>query len=178
MPKGPRKYDPKQVEHEYVTGEISLRALASAHGVSFSSLAAYARKEDWAGKRVAYKSALSRRTYEQMAAEAGNQQAVALDESIKVARATLAVYAENLAARKVAITPKDAMETIRTLAELLREPEGGMDDGRNARVINGTARDLNADLLRRVADAARGQIAADSVLAGVAPGESEGTRPN
>jgi hypothetical protein len=168
MPKGPRKYDPKAVEHEYVTGEISLRALAAAHGVSFSSLAAYARKEDWAGKKVAYQSALSRRTYEAMAAEQGNLQGVIKEDSIKVLRATLTVFAEQLAARKVAVTPKDA------LAVLLGQEEGADD----RTTINVTPRAVDADLLRRVAEAARGQIAADTVLAGVAPGESPGTRPN
>jgi hypothetical protein len=174
MPKGPRKYDPKAVEHEYVTGEISLRALAAAHGVSFSSLAAYARKEDWAGKKVAYQSALSRRTYEAMAAEQGNLQGVIKEDSIKVLRATLTVFAEQLAARKVAVTPKDAIEVVRALAVLLGQEEGADD----RTTINVTPRAVDADLLRRVAEAARGQIAADTVLAGVAPGESPGTRPN
>ena len=176
MPRGPRKYDPKAVEHQYVTTDVSLRALALEHGVSFSSLAAYARKEDWSGKRVAYNSALSRRTYETMAAEVGDQKAVALDESVKIARATLAVYAEQLASRKVMISPKDAMEAIRTLAVLLGGHEGGTRD--EPVVINGSVRTVNADLLGRIRDAARGQLAADGVLAGAAPGESSGTRPN
>jgi hypothetical protein len=177
MPTGPRKYDPKAVEHEYVTGDISLRALAAAHGVSFSSLAAYARKEDWAGKKVAYNSALSRKTYEAMAAEAGNVKGVILEDSIKVLRATLTVFAEGLAARKIPISPKDAMDAIRTLAVLLGQEEGGAGDDRNT--INVTpARSVDADFLRRVAETARGQIATDSVLGGAAPGESPGTRPN
>lgn len=179
MPRGPRKYDPKQVEQEYVTGDISLRALAKAHGVSFSSLAQYSRNHDWAGKRVAYQSTLSRRTYEVMAAEQANIQGVIREDSIKVLRATLAVFAEQLGARKVAITPKDAVEAIRELGRLLADPEGGANDGRNAVVVNGTARTVgNADLLRRIADAARGQLATEGILAGDPPGQSEGTRPN
>ena len=173
---GPRKYDPKVVEHQYVTTDVSLRALALEHGVSFSSLAAYARKEDWTGKRVAYKAALSRRTYEVMAAEAGDQRAVAHDESVKIARATLAVYAEMLAQRKVMITPKDAMEAVRTLAMLLGGQEGATRD--DPVVINGSAKTVNADLLRRIADAARGQIATDGILAGAAGEEPSRTRLN
>jgi hypothetical protein len=176
MPRGPRKYDAKTVEHEYVTGDISLRALAEAHDVAFSSLAAFARRNDWAGKRIAYRSALSRRSYEVMAAEAGNLQGLIRDDSIKLLRAQLAVHAEQLAARKVPISPKDAVEAIRTLAELLKEPEGGGADG--PVVVNGTARTLNADLLRRVAEAARGQLATEGVLAGTADGEHSRTRPN
>jgi len=175
--KGPRKYDPKAVEHEYVTGDVSLRALAAAHGVSFSSLAAYARKEDWAGKKIAYNSALSRRTYETMAAEAGNLKGVVLEDSIKVLRATLTVFAEGLASRKIPVSPKDAMDAIRTLAVLLGQEEGGAGDDRNT-TINVTPRPVDADFLRRVAEAARGQIATDTVLGGAAPGEPPGTRPN
>lgn len=178
MPKGPRKYDPKVVEHEYVTGDISLRSLAAAHSVSFSSLAAYARKEDWQGKRVAYQSALSRKTYEVMAAEQGNIKASIQEDSIRVLRATLAVFAEQLASRKVAIAPKDAVEAIRTLAVLLGQEEGGSADDRNTIIVNGPARSVDADFLRRVAEAARGQIATDGILDGAAPGEPSGTRPN
>jgi hypothetical protein len=176
MTRGPRKYDAKAVEHEYVTGNDSLRSLAARHGVSFSSLAAYARREDWAGRKVAYQSSLARRTYDAMAMEQGDYKAVVLSESVKVARATLSVYAESLASRKVAVTPKDAVEMIRTLAELLRDPKEG---GTNERVIiEGSARAVNADFLRRVADAARGQLAPEGVLAGATKPKPTGTRPN
>ena len=175
MPGRPRKYDPTAVEHEYVTGDLSLRALAAKHTVSFSSLTAYARRQDWSGKRIAYRSALSRRTYETMAAETAGISSVIREESIKVARATLQVYAERLAARQVPISPKDALDTIRTLAELLRDPDEVKQDDR---VIDGTARQVNADLLRRIADAARGQVVADGVLEATAPEQPKGTRPN
>lgn len=178
MPKGPRKYDPKVVEHEYVTTEISLRALAQKHGVSFSSLAAFARKEDWTGKRVAYESALSRRTYDVMAQDAGDLRGSVKNESVKLLRAQLAVYAEQLSARKVPITPKDAIETVRALAVLLGQEEGGTTADDRTIIVSGPSRSVDADLLRRIADAARGQLSPAGVLGGVAPGESERTRAN
>lgn len=177
MPKGPRKYDPQLVEHEYVTSDISLRALAQKHGVSFSSLAAYARSQDWTGKKVAYQAALSRRTYEVMAADQANIKGSVMDDSMKVLRATLSVYAEQLAARKVAIAPKDAVEAIRTLAVLLGQEEGGKETNGPV-IVNGTSRTINADLLRGIAAAARGQLATDGILGGDPPGEPSRTRPN
>lgn len=177
MPKGPRKYDPQLVEHEYVTGDISLRKLAEKHGVSFSSLAAYARSKDWTGRRIAYQTSLSRRTYEVMAADQANIKGSINEDSMKVLRATLSVYAEQLAARKVSITPKDAIESIRALAILLGQEEGGRDtDG--PVTVTGTSRTINADLLRGVAAAARGRLATESILGGDTPGEPSRTRPN
>jgi hypothetical protein len=177
MPKGPRKYDPKEAEHEYVTTDISLRALASKLDVSFSSLAAFARKEDWTGKRVAYQAALSRRTYDVMAQEAGDMRGVIRSESIKLLRAQLAVGAEQLAARKMAMTPKDMIETVRALAVLLGEEGGAASDDRTIIQVN-SSRSVDTDLLRRIADAARGQVSADRVLAGTVEREPERTRPN
>ena len=171
----PRKYDAVEVEKEYVTGTLSIRALAMKHKVAFSSLASYARSHDWNGKRIAYQSSLSRRGYEAMAASIANEQGAIRDESITVLRATLRVYAQRLAKGDVNVTTKDAVEAIRSLAVLLDEPEGVKDEPRN---VTGTGRSPDADFLRRAIEAARGRLDPGSVLAGAAPGEPSGTKPN
>jgi transposase-like protein len=172
---GPRKYDAKAVEMEFVTGEVSIRELARRHGVSFSSLAKHARDNDWQGKKVAYKSSLARRGYEAMAAEVASQEGQIREENIMIMRATLRVYAERLKNGEVPISAKDAMDAVRVLATLLTEPEGVKDD---RTIIEGSARTVDADFLRRVGEAARRRLNAPGAVAGTAFGESERTRPN
>jgi hypothetical protein len=50
------------MEQEYVTSDLSIRALAARHGLNFSTLAAKARAEDWAVKRASFKGSLAART--------------------------------------------------------------------------------------------------------------------
>ncbi len=171
-----RKYDEKAAEHEFVTTGISIRALALKVGVGFSTLAAKARDEDWKGKRVAYQSAMSRRTYEAMAVAVADEEAVIRTESVAVMRATLRRYAEQLQAGAVNVSTKDAVEAVKTLALIMGDPEGGRGDDKLDAARNVTKPD--ADHLRRVAEVARRRLAPGSVLEGVAVSEPPGTLPN
>lgn len=132
----PRKWDPKKVEQEFVTTDLSIRELARRNNVSQSSMAKHARDNDWAGKRAAYKASLSRRTYEKMAAEIADQEGIIREENILVMRATLRRYAEMLAAGEVNVTTKDAVEAVKTIAFLMGEPESGKRDADNARTVS------------------------------------------
>jgi hypothetical protein len=161
----PRKYDPVALEREFVTSDISIRSLALKNSVSFSSLAKFAREQDWAGKRLAYKSTLARRGYEAMAAGLADEQANIRLESITVMRATLRQYAQRLAKDQVPIGVKDAVEAVRVLATLLTAEEGVKDENTlasGARTVSGP----DADVLRGLVEAARGRLSASRVLAG------------
>jgi hypothetical protein len=174
MPGRPKLWDAKRVEQEFVTSDLSVRELARRNSVAFSSMAKHARDNDWQGKRVAYKAAISRRGYEAMAAEIASQEGIIREESVLVMRATLRKYAERLAAGDVAVTTKDAVEAVRTIAFLLGEPSSGSRDPDNARTVSKP----DADHLRRVAEAARRQLSGSVVLEGTAePGEPR-TRVN
>jgi transposase-like protein len=169
----PRLWDPKRVEQEFVTSELSIRELARRHGVSQSSMAKHARDNDWKGKRIAYKAAISRRGYEHMAAEIAAQEGIIREESIIVMRATLRKYAEGLAAGDVHVNTKDAVEAVKTIAQLMGEPDSGKRDADNARTVSKP----DAEHLRRVAEAAR-ERARPVILEG-SPGEGKsGAKPN
>jgi hypothetical protein len=171
----PRKYDPADAEKQYVTTDVSIRALAAKLGISWSTLAATARLHDWKGKRMAYQSSLSRRGYEQMAADVAAQESVIRTESIAVLRATLRVYAQRLQKGEVPVNTRDAVEAVRQLAVLLSEPEGVKDEPYN--VTPGGPKP-DAEFLRRAVEAARGRLAAGGVLAAPAGVSPEGTKPN
>lgn len=171
----PKTWDAIKIEKDYVTSDLSLREIARRNGISHSSLAKHAKDNDWEGKRVAYKAALSRRGYEAMAAEIAQQEGIIREESLIVMRATLRKYAESLAAGNVAITTKDAVEAIKTIAFLMGEPKDGkQNDASDARSVNKP----DADHLRRVAEAARRQLSGPGVLGGPAQKGKPGARPN
>lgn len=171
--RGPRKWDPAAVEKEFVTGEDSIRVIAERHKVSFSSMAKYAREHDWQGKRLAYRAALSRNTYEMAAQRQASRDVEVRDESITVLRATLQAYAKRLVSGEIPVNTKDAIEAVRTLAELLKPADSGGGDAPSA-----TQRyKPDADLLRGVAEAARRKLS-ERAVGGVAGEEPEGTLPN
>jgi len=169
----PRLWDPKKVELEFVTSDLSIRELARRNNVSYSSMAKHARDNDWNGKRTAYKASLSRQTYERMAAEIADQEGIIREESLIVLRASLRRYAEQLAAGEVTITTKDAVEVVKAIRDMMREPEDGKRDADTARTVSKP----DAEHLRRIAEAARAR-SRPVILEGTArPGE-QGTRVN
>ena len=59
--------NPVAIKAEYITGNLSLSALALQHGVKRSTLSDLARKEDWAGARQAYRTKVLRQITERCA---------------------------------------------------------------------------------------------------------------
>lgn len=49
-------FSPEAIEREYVTGSATYTELAQKYNVSRKSLADYARKNNWVGKRISYQN--------------------------------------------------------------------------------------------------------------------------
>lgn len=173
MARLPRAFDPQALEQEYVTSDISIRALAARHSVSWSTVASWAKKEDWKGKRVAYKAALSKRGYEVMAAEIASQQGVIKEESVAVLRATLRAYAQLLRNGEIKVTPKDAIEAVRELRAATTEP----DEVKEATVVTVGA-SADPDFFRRIVETARKRVATAGGVEGTSPPGPANARPN
>lgn len=122
-----QKHDYTKLEQEFVTSKISIRELGRRNDIPFGSIAEYARSHDWTGKRAAYQSSLSRRTYERVADEIAHEDAAITKESVLVLRATLRRYAEQLRDGAISVTPKDAVMAIQTLATIMTN--GDTDEG-------------------------------------------------
>ena len=60
--------DWRKIKTEYITGDVSQRALARKYGVSSGSVSKHARAEDWDAEREAHREAVGSRT-KQKAAE-------------------------------------------------------------------------------------------------------------
>jgi len=148
--------DYKEAERRYVVDGASIRQIAADMGLrSWSSMATIARDEDWKGKRQAYLSAIARRSYETAAATvAGDRQAIT-DEAILAGRVTIRKYIEQLNKGEVKVNSRDAQ-----LWAAFLMSEMGMSQGPSTEVPdvrNVTPPD--ADLLRRVVEAARERVA-------------------
>lgn len=147
------KADYAALEKMYVTEDKTYAELARLAKLTAQSVSEYGKRNDWPGKRAAYRAALSRRGYEQVAEAVSFKQAQIVDEAISVARATLRAYANGIVEGKVQVTAKDAAEMIRLLVKEL-SPDDTRDNNGPV-VIDNQSED--ADFLRRIVETARGR---------------------
>lgn len=115
------KADYRTLEHEYVTTNISIRALAGKAGVSFSAVAKKSRELDWPRKRGEYQSKAKEMAMmdamERLASEATDIRM----EAITAMRATVYKYMENLQSGDVHVGTKEATQAIEKLLLMLGE---------------------------------------------------------
>jgi hypothetical protein len=165
--------DYDKLEKMYVTEDRSDAELAKLAGVTPQSVSEYGKRNDWPGKRAAYKSALARRGYEQVAEAVAYKKTQIIEESITVARATLRAYANGILEGKIPVSAKDAAEMIRLLVKELA-PDDSRDQRDAPVVINGTA---DADFYRRLVETAQERLARGGVAKTAQPG-TPGPRPD
>lgn len=169
----PTKVDYKAIEREYVTTGLSYRELGRRYNINFSTLAARARAEGWRDKRLAYEQTLSRKTYEKVAEKVATAEAQIRDENILTLRLGIRKFAQDVASNKVNISAGDATKMIETLARLVSEPDKTNPDDTVTVIPVGRP---DADLLRRIVEAARGRVDQPIVLADGDGSGAEGTR--
>ena len=172
-----------ELERLFVVEGKTARSIATIAGISNSTVSARAKREDWEGRRIAYKARLAQRGYEQTADAVAHQQQEVRTESILVARAYIRTFAQQLAEKKIATNAKDTLEFIRFLASEMDPVKGeGLKDG-STKVIEGTAvptigSGSGEDFLRRIVEVARTRVAAPGGLGGDPVGEPPGTLSN
>jgi hypothetical protein len=152
---GRARIDYKEAERRFVVEDHSLRQIATDMGLkSNSSISAVARRDDWVGKRAAYKAAIARRSYEVSAAAVANEGKTIRDETILAARASIRTYLNDLKDGKVQVSSKDAKEWASWL--LVAVASGGEANSEAPDVKNVTPPDM--EQLRRLVEAARGRV--------------------
>lgn len=167
------KVDYEQARVKYVTEGKSYGQIAAEYGVATQTIAAVGKRDDWRGQRMAFASAISRRSIEKMAEGVASESAIIRSEAVLVARATLRRYAQDIADGKIAVTAKDAAIMIELLMRELAPDSSRETDGP---IIVGQSPDV--DLLRRVVDAARERGASSGDVAAAPMGGATRTRPN
>lgn len=171
------KVDYDLLETEYVTGDVSVRELGRRHDISYSAVADQARKRGWEDKRAAYRDSLSQRTYERTADKWAAQRAEINDELITVQLATIRAYARQLVAGNVDISVKDMTLAVNQLLLMLGEPTSRTEAKVLGVNVSANASDITPDLLRRLAEVARGRLAGSDVEVPVGL-LTTGSRPN
>lgn len=155
----PTKIDYAAIEKEFVTGEESFRELARRHDASFSSLAARARRDQWADKRAAFRDSIARRSYERTADRFAQEAGEIRNEEILAMRATVRRYIEMLRDKEITVNTKDAVAAVQTLQLLMGEPTARSEN----KVIEFSTGGLAPDDLRRLVEFARARIVEGSV---------------
>jgi len=159
-----------ELERLFVVEGKTAREIARIAGISNSTVSARAKREDWEGRKIAYKARLAQRGYEQTADAVAHQQQEVRSESILVARAYIRTFAQQLAEKKIATNAKDTLEFIRFLAAEMDPVKGeGLKD--SAKIIEGTSvpalgSGSGEDFLRRIVEVARSRVAAPGGLGG------------
>lgn len=174
--------DYTEAERRYVVEGKSVRAISAEMGLkSWSSMNTIAKREDWKGKRQAYLSAIARRSYETSAATVASEQNAIKDEAILAGRLTLRAYlakyqnADGTVNTDVPVSARDALVWAQFLVSEMAAPSGvsteAPDHARNV-----TPPD--AELLRRVVEAARERVPAAGGVGPTALVVAKDARPN
>jgi len=167
--------DYKEAERRYVVEGQSVRQIARDMGLkSWSSMNAIALREDWRGRRQAYLSSIARRSYETAAATVASEQTQIRNEAVLAARASIRQYLEDLKDKKVTISPKDAHLWATFLLSEMTAPTGMSTEAPDARNVTPP----DADLLRRVVEAARERVASTGGVGPTALVIAPDPRPN
>jgi len=165
-----------EAERRYVVEGQSIRKISKEMGLrSWSSMNSIARREDWSGKRSAYISAIARRSYETAAATVASEQNAIRDEAVLAARASIRQYLTDLKDGKVTVSPKDAhLWASFLLTEMTNPGVVSVEAPDHARNITPP----DADLLRRVVEAARERVTPTGGVGPVALVVASDARPN
>ena len=150
-----------------VQGE-GINAIARFCGVSPSSISERARKEDWRGQKLAYESAIARRSYESMADGVAQERSEIAKESVLAARATVRKYLNDLANNKISVSAKDAEMMMRFLLTEVAPNEGLNHDATD---VTKNVTPPDQEFFRKIIDAARTKVAAT-------PTQTEGLKLN
>lgn len=162
----------------YVVHGKTARQIAVLAGISNSTVSMRARREDWDGQRLAYKSSVAQRGYEMAAATSANENQMIVSESVLIARAYLRTFAQSLKDGTVKTNAKDALEFMKFLSEQMGIKAGKESNG--PRVIEGTATPVEdrSEFLRRLVEIARTRVASPGGLGGAAVDGPERARQN
>lgn len=147
------------LEERYVTGDMSIRELAHDVGKSWSTVAAWARKHEWAEKRASYRSAVATRAMTTAMEASAIDAATIREENIAAMRATVYEYVDNLKAHKVHVGTKEVTLAIDRLLLLM----GEATERKETRTVDSLGDDISAEDLRDIVRLARARAVAGGV---------------
>jgi hypothetical protein len=153
-----RKHDYAQLEREYTTSTISIRALCRKHGVKgYSSVAQYAREHEWDLKRERIhnrtETKLVERVSDQLAAAEADLVETVRGEWLTVIRAATYKFAEDLKDPNYRIRVDDLIKLIDKGLVLVGEPSSRTEERHLE--LSGSLDSLGPEFFRQLAERTR-----------------------
>jgi hypothetical protein len=151
---GRTKVDYGPIKREYITSDISIRALAAKSGISWSTLNARKNTEEWDARRSEFRTKRDDKTVERLADRAASETDIIRDEMILVLRAAIRKFGADLANGTANVTAADLAKLIPQINLLLGEPTTRTE----AQIFGvNLSSQVDPDILRRVVELARGR---------------------
>ncbi len=163
-----KSHDYHALEREFITTDISIRALCRQHGITaHSAVVVQARKGDWEKKRETYRARASESFIEHHAERMADRQAEIHDEVLEAIAEAIARFRADLQATKLvrqpdgriteepawSMTPRDVCLIIDRFQVLFARPSSiSQHQG-----LTGTS-ELTADVLLEYIEATRGMV--------------------
>jgi hypothetical protein len=165
-------HDYESLERQYITSDVSIRALCEANGIrNWSTVHTQAKKREWERKRAAYKDKQFEHDIDQLARRRAMKLQQLSDDLIDVINATILKMAENLQSKDYIVTPQDLVKLIEKVSLLT----GGPTSREEIHALN-VGIDLPPELLRELQGAARANGAGVRTVGQSALPLPEGTR--
>src|SRR5512141_102482 len=154
----PPTHDYDQLEREYLSSKLTIRALCRKHDIkSYSSVAQYAREHNWYGRRDEIQSRAQGRTIEKVAERLAEAEADEIEqfrtEALTVIRAAVYKFADNLKDPEFRMRADDLTKMIQLGLLITGQPTSRVEERRLDVVA--TFDGLPADVLRGLAEATR-----------------------
>ena len=146
------------LEQQYITSDITFRSLAEQAGKSFSAIAAWGRKHQWAEKREAYRESVRTKSLLRAADNEATLAATIRNEAVSAMRATVYEYVDQLKAKKVHVGTKEAATAIEKLMLLIGDPTE-----RTETTVLGDGDAQTIEDIREVVRLARAHVVSSSV---------------
>jgi len=165
-------HDYALLERQYVTSDISIRALCEQNGIkNWSTVATQAKKREWERKRAQYKEVQFQHDIDALAQRRSIKLQEVFDDALNVIQAAFLKMGENMRDPTYIVTPTDLAKLIEKLSLLA----GGPTSREEVRNLNLNA-DLPPDLLRELQAAARANGAGREPMGQSALPLAEGAR--
>lgn len=167
------KADYRTLEHEYVTSNISIRALSAKSGVAFSAVAKKSRELEWPRKRAEYQAKARDMAMMDVMERLASEAVDIRMEAITAMRATVYKYMENLQADRITVGTKEAVQAVEKLLVMLGEVTERKETHVVGDALSGRTTEELGDLLRMV----RARTISGTATA-ARDGDTPETRPN
>lgn len=153
-----RKHDYTLLEREYISSDISIRALCKKHDIKgYSSVSQYSREHDWEAKRAQIMGRKQDKLVERMSGELAEAEAdlmeVVRGEWLTVIRAATYKFAEDLKDPNYKLRVSDLVQLIDKGLVLLGEPSSRTEERHLA--LTGSLEQLPEEFFRRLAERTR-----------------------